>query len=221
MALDRVAETTGNGTRWTHLRRVKPIFLSNFLFGNYLFCRTIINRKFILTAAHCAKSYPNVSEWTVSAGKVQKLNVHESTEVLRYVKRMIVHEHFIGGDEETGNLTWYDNNANDIALFELNAPLPDNVTSIGSLCLANESYPVEEGLPTFVIGWGRTMMTGNELVLKEAVVPLISNAKCHQWMPSFNIGERMICAGYEDGGVDSCSGDSGGPLFAYNANSSR
>lgn len=134
---------------------------------------------------------------------------------------MIVHEHFIGGDETTVNITWYDNNANDIALFELNAPLPDNVTSIGALCLANGSYPIEDGLPSFVIGWGRTMMTGSELVLKEAIVPVISNVKCHSWMPVFNIGEKMICAGYEEGGVDSCAGDSGGPLFVYNVNFSR
>lgn len=189
------------------LKLVTSLLLSLF--------RTIINRKFILTAAHCAQAYPKVSEWTVSAGKVQKLNVHESSEVQRYVKRIIIHEHFIGGDEETGNLTWYDNNANDIALFELNAPLPDSETSIGALCLANGSFPIEDGLPSFVIGWGRTMMSGSELVLKEAIVPVISNGKCHSWMPFFNIGERMICAGYKEGGVDSCSGSYTSFSFFY------
>ena len=86
----------------------------------------------------------------------------------------------------------------------MNAPLPDNNDAIGAICLANESIPIVEGLMAYVIGWGSTQMTGNELVLKEAIVPVITNQKCQEWMPQYNIGPKMICAGWENGGQDSC-----------------
>lgn len=41
-------------------------------------------------------------------------------------------------------------------------------------------------------------------ILQEADVPLLSNEKCQQEMPEYNITENMVCAGYEEGGIDSC-----------------
>lgn len=41
-------------------------------------------------------------------------------------------------------------------------------------------------------------------VLQEAVVPLLSNENCQQWMPKYNVTENMVCAGYEMGGIDAC-----------------
>lgn len=41
-------------------------------------------------------------------------------------------------------------------------------------------------------------------VLKEADVPLVSNEKCQQQLPEYDITESMLCAGYEEGGTDSC-----------------
>lgn len=41
-------------------------------------------------------------------------------------------------------------------------------------------------------------------ILQEAEIPLITNEKCQQQLPEYNITQRMMCAGYEQGGVDSC-----------------
>uniref|UniRef100_UPI00358F9E8C uncharacterized protein n=1 Tax=Myxine glutinosa TaxID=7769 RepID=UPI00358F9E8C len=50
--------------------------------------------------------------------------------------------------------------------------------------------------------------------LQEAPVPLVSTETCmNQMADSFNITSHMICAGYPQGGIDTCSGDSGGPLI--------
>ena len=74
-----------------------------------------------------------------------------------------------------------------------------------------------------VIGWGGTFYPGISDVntpdeLNEVDVPVVEDDMCDTTYPSdFLIGdfepETMICAGYDEGTKDSCSGDSGGPLM--------
>ena len=52
--------------------------------------------------------------------------------------------------------------------------------------------------------------------LQEVEVPLISTNRCRRraiFIPSYNITNDMFCAGFDRGGRDACSGDSGGPLM--------
>jgi len=51
--------------------------------------------------------------------------------------------------------------------------------------------------------------TGDNTVLRQIEVPVISFRECDFWL---RLTENMMCAGYLEGGKDSCSGDSGGPL---------
>jgi len=56
--------------------------------------------------------------------------------------------------------------------------------------------------------------------LREAEVPVLSNAECQEWYSrediwfpgQTTITDEMLCAGYEEGGISPCQGDSGGPL---------
>ena len=54
-------------------------------------------------------------------------------------------------------------------------------------------------------------------VLQVVDVPLIENGECEVWHQRAGITVQlypeMMCAGYRDGGKDSCKGDSGGPLM--------
>ena len=41
-------------------------------------------------------------------------------------------------------------------------------------------------------------------VLQEAQVPLVDRKQCQQKLPQYNITSSMLCAGFPEGGVDSC-----------------
>ena len=66
----------------------------------------------------------------------------------------------------------------------------------------------------FVMGWGLTNITGTKWVddLYELAIKILDNKVCEESYTNFN-GTTMICAGYVEGGKDSCLGDSGGPLI--------
>ena len=49
-------------------------------------------------------------------------------------------------------------------------------------------------------------------VLNQVELPLLSHAECHKMYGSRLVHEGVLCAGYRQGGKDSCQNDSGGPL---------
>jgi secreted trypsin-like serine protease len=103
---------------------------------------------------------------------------------------------------------------NDIALLELQTPL--NVSAATLFAGESEAHA---GELAWVAGWGATSyerdIPGNyPAALQDAAVPLVFNSECNS-PQSYDglITPTHLCAGFVDGEVDACAGDSGGPLF--------
>ena len=86
------------------------------------------------------------------------------------------------------------------------------------VCLSDGSQDASAGRMCIVSGWGHdaahsTSGYSNDC-LEAAKVPLMSQRECEEsyQFSSQQILDSMICAGYKEGGVSACHGDSGGPL---------
>lgn len=56
-----------------------------------------------------------------------------------------------------------------------------------------------------VVGWGATIDGGNMArVLQKVDIPVMPDDECRMYYGQNDIKDSMICAGYENGGKDSC-----------------
>lgn len=103
----------------------------------------------------------------------------------------------------------------DIAILELDNKLvwSDHVSPACLVASSDEDdYKPIDNLPAVVAGWGWTnedsSKGGRAKVLQKAKVNVIGTEKCRQWYKSqgkkTKIQDTQICAGHEQGGIDSC-----------------
>nr|QGW08835.1 trypsine [Sitobion avenae] len=175
---------------------------------------TLISSTHVLTAAHCVYNVP-VKLTTVRLGELD-LNptVDDGASPVDVpVDRIIIHAKY-----QPQELT------SDIALLKLRNSVTYNVF-IQPICLpitpAMRNADMSRSLP-FVAGWGTTQPNPSEppsfpptTTLMEVQVPMSRIAECKQAYSKQKavIDDRVLCAGYPEGGKDSCRGDSGGPLM--------
>ena len=185
-----------------------PFVASLRSYSSHICGAGLVSDQWVLTAAHCIAEGASASRYSVG-----------------------VHRHDIGMAAS------YDHACSqNIAVAELHVyPLFEKVSLDGDLALLKLASPVRcadsivtlalddgsssaAGTLAITAGWGdaNAAMTHAHDQLHWVELPLLSHAQCAglYYALGHTITSGMLCAGHVPGGEkDSCSGDSGGPLF--------
>ncbi len=179
---------------WPWMAALVSSYEDSLYYGQ--FCGgTLIHPSWVVTAAHCVDSE---SPETVDV----VLGVHDlenDTGDRIRVKRIIINPYYDSLSSDS-----------DIALLELERNASQSHLS------PIESESSLEGEEATLIGWGVTdpdFYVSPER-LQEVSVPIVSNEICREaYGDESEVSDNMLCAGDEEGGKDTCWGDSGGPLM--------
>uniref|UniRef100_A0A8D2NFA4 Transmembrane serine protease 15 n=1 Tax=Zonotrichia albicollis TaxID=44394 RepID=A0A8D2NFA4_ZONAL len=163
---------------------------------------SLVSDEWLVTAAHCVYGRQlKPSRWQAALGLYSQSDLAKPPAVVQNIDRIIINPHYMKQTKDS-----------DIALMHLQHKV-QYTDYIQPVCLPEKNQQFPPGINCSIAGWGAIRNDGpSSNILQEAEVPLLSNEKCQQWMPKYNITENMLCAGYDMGGIDSCQGDSGGPL---------
>ncbi|XP_030918079.1 transmembrane protease serine 9 isoform X3 [Geospiza fortis] len=157
----------------------------------------LIADRWLLSAAHCFDIYSDPKMWVAYLGTPFLSGIDGKMEkIFRIYKHPFYNVYSLDYD---------------VALLELSTPVTFSST-IRPICLPDNSHIFHEGARCFITGWGSTKEGGlMSKHLQKAAVNMIGDQACKKFYP-VQISSRMLCAGFPQGTVDSCSGDAGGPL---------
>jgi hypothetical protein len=157
----------------------------------------LVSSRWVLTAAHCARSELTGQPLAPSAFRL-RIGVPALSEPTSEDPGTGVDAVRIDPANSARST------AGDVALLHLAAPAAQTPVALG------EAGGAATGLVPQVLGWGATATGSLSASLQRVDQTILDGSRCALYGPDFQAGS-MICAGGVRG-QDSCSGDSGGPL---------
>ncbi|PZC70340.1 hypothetical protein B5X24_HaOG200463 [Helicoverpa armigera] len=175
---------------------------SNDLVNYTQYCAgTILNRRSVLTAAHCTFGDP-ANKWRIRVGS----SFANSGGVVHNVEQIIQHPMF--------NVAAHCDY--DFAILRSATFITFNKNA-RPVAIAGDIYEIPDHQPVWAAGFGLTSEKGPASeILRHVQVFTVNHDACKGPYKSvgITITENMLCSGvFNAGGRDQCTQDSGGPLF--------
>jgi len=171
---------------------------------NYWCGGSIINDRYVMTAAHCIDDLNGNAQGLVVG--VADHNMFSTTDDVSGVTRLVNVEQIIGHPDYNDRTL-----NNDIALLRLSETLDlSQHKQLRAVCLPADDSKNYAGMMAIASGWGTLSSGGSQPSrLNEVTVPILEQS-C---FGISGVTANMLCAGLREGGKDTCQGDSGGPLY--------
>nr|CAH7756161.1 unnamed protein product [Callosobruchus chinensis] len=167
-----------------------PYQLSLQFLGRHSCGASLIGDIWVLTAAHCVDGVPSFFLKVRGGSTLVGTDVANKYMHASYNRRTVDY---------------------DVAILQLSQPFTHE--DVLPVPLADEYTKFAIGQVAIVTGWGVTIENGQPSSrLRYVEVPILDQSTCVKSYGISKITERMLCAGYLEGGKDACQGDSGGPL---------
>jgi secreted trypsin-like serine protease len=170
-----------------------------------LYCGgSLVTTRIVITAAHCVAGH-SAGDFDVVLGRTTLSNSGEGVELP------------LQALTNRSNYTASPSPRYDVGYLVLSSPSAQPTIQIAG---DTEGGMWSPGVGEDISGWGCTSPPNILLgcsasdTLHAAHVPIVADSTCQSDYASLFDAITQVCAGYQSGGVDTCSGDSGGPLEA-------
>ncbi|XP_026732866.1 serine protease 7-like isoform X2 [Trichoplusia ni] len=174
----------------------------------------LINRRYVLTAAHCVTGAINTEVGTLATVRLGEYDTQQDVDCVDSQCADPPQEIAVAGAyPHPGYADKNKNRADDIGIVRL-AKRAAYTYYVQPICLVDSSERLAAGHDVFVAGWGKTLNGRNSPIKLKLGLPIFNKNECIAKYRTLGAAlvENQICAG----GVfaeDACRGDSGGPLM--------